>query len=450
MTDTAGLRETYPAPLNILTSHKLFDNVPDMTHGTDGFSQIREPAFVPFAKHRTPDWAMFRLPGRPLLAVQVNESAFGRPILDIATSLQVARRDNADVYFMPVSEEASKYRVNKELLTLECAGTRIVSHASMRGRIARRLWDLRRHAEPYLGALSRSRSVQGQSEWQPTFRRRLFGDAMPAVLSSEQVARSRRALSMAGLSDDMPIVTLHLRDQSHDAGDNLSQARIEAPSRRNTTVDTYLPAIEYLASKGFKIVRLGPSHETAIDHPAIINLSGVGADRPLLEIHALFHSRFFICSDSGPMLLPLLTGTPSLLTNGTHWACQYPLKKTDVYLLKSVRDNVTGKTLSVDDMFGEEFVAQGYTDRYTFLDNTPDDLLHAVQEIESILDGKQEMSSAQTAFKKKCERLGAVYQESDRLPAPVRSVFRKWANDDGFLGNGRIASAFLNKMSEPD
>jgi putative glycosyltransferase (TIGR04372 family) len=408
----------------------------------DGCPKLPADGYLPYFKHHTPNWCLIRFGPVRLLLVKPNERAYGRYLLDFATSYQVARIERAAVYFFPPSDQASEARINLVINQLLCEGIQRLPNGPFIDKVMSWLWRV------YVPVARKI--VDWRINDPPrTYRRRLLYERLPMSLPKDLEARAELLLAKLGVPREKPIVTLHLRDSTLDMLNQAGTDRRRLMGRRTVIPEDYFLALDYLHEKGFAIVRLGSPKMTRIRYPSLIDLTLTGDDRGLLEVYSLFRSTFFICTDAGPELLPVLAGVPKLVTNATHWAFLYPLREADVCLLKRIFDKEKNKFLDSSELFSLEFNEHCLNlDRYGYVMNSDTDILGAVKEMEGVLETGRPMSPSQKSFLSNAQDIASRYEQGKGITRGGARRFFKWGADQGFLGKGRIAQVFLDHNEE--
>jgi subfamily B ATP-binding cassette protein MsbA len=416
----------------------------DSTFNTtfDGGLRQGQVGYLPYFKHHTPNWGLIRFGPIRLLLVKPNERAYGQYILDFATSYHVARIEGAAVYFFPPSDQASSARKNQAISQLVCKGVKRLPNTPLIDNLMKGIWRL---------FIPAARKIVNRQCPDPprAYRRRLLYERLPMRLPNELETRAEVLLAKLGVPKEKPIVTIHLRESAHDLVEGKPALDVYLGGRRNVRLETYFPAFDHLQEKGYAVVRIGGPESKSIRRPGLIDLTQTGEDRALLEIYTLFRSTFFICTDSGPGLLPVLTGTPKLVTNGTHWAFLYPIWETDVCLLKRVFDKKKDKFLDPSELFSPEFNEHCLNlDRYEYVMNSDTDILEAIKEMEGVLETGRPMSPSQKSFLSTAQDIASRYEQGKGIASGRPRRFFKWGADQGFLGKGRIAQVFLDHNEE--
>ena len=419
-----------------------------------------------------------------LLLVRPNGMQYGHLALEILMGLAKARADRTDVCFL-----TSGHVVSPPLLELESSEVRIVRPASvvrwwLRGRwwaaevpeaaVVRRdaaleaLYhetgnELSRHIVDEsvpsdlrgllrglrLRIADRERRVRAERAIsKPYFLRRLIVDPVPVSLRPRFGDRARAALLELGIPADARLVTIHAREagfkrgmEVHEKHERLGKSWHRDDGTRNSRIDSYIPAVEHLASRGYRIVRIGDPTMTPLRHPAVVDLATSPSRSQAVEVECLLRSEFVLSGEAGPVGVSYLTNTPVLNVNVTDPISSYPVRKTGLYLLKHVVDVETRRELSAWDMLAVDYLSHVRdTARYRYQDNTSDEILAAVVEMLELLQGRMDETSVQRDYRQRATQAG------EELTAELPFV-RKWGPDDGFLGHGRMARICFDRAA---
>lgn len=118
---------------------------------------------------------------------------------------------------------------------------------------------------------------------------------------------ARDQLSKYGLSETDPIVGLHIRE--------LPAGKLD---HRTASLSRYLPAVDFLLKRGFKVVRFGSSWMTPLPKmDGLIDLARIPEHMNELDFAVLHSSEFLISTLSGPAVCANWMGIPTLVTNTT-------------------------------------------------------------------------------------------------------------------------------------
>ena len=253
-------------------------------------------------------------------------------------------------------------------------------------------------------------------------------------------ARAQELARRRGLLPGMPLVTLHVREARPES----EAARHQA---RNARIETYLPAIDELVTRGYRVVRIGDSTMTPVRHPGVDDLATSPERESLLEFWSIAHSRFLLASDSGPYLLSWLLEVPCLSVNIVNLVGVFPLRPNDLYLVKRLRDTSTGRDVPLREMLTERFVyslrRRLYKQRtLAYIDNSADDILDAVREMLAQLEKRTPETPSQAEFRVLVSSIRAGSLSRDKQ-------FDKTGLAEPFLGEGRVADSFASRFLDP-
>tara|TARA_R110000868_G_scaffold406832_2_gene687574 strand:+ start:94 stop:1353 length:1260 start_codon:yes stop_codon:yes gene_type:complete len=205
---------------------------------------------------------------------------------------------------------------------------------------------------------------------------------MPGDLTEEGDA----LLASMGYGDDRPMIVLHVRDMGY-------LPEMSYHSFRAAKIETYKPAIDYLVSKGYRVIRIGDKTSVKLEHesPLVVDLPHHPDYSDILDVCCMAKARFAITCSSGPESMARALGTPMLTLNG-YIQPDYWLNHDDVLLLKTYRDTATGEKISYDSMLSKNLFLETTTEGFeragiTLEDNTPHEILEAVQEMDMRISG---------------------------------------------------------------
>ncbi|MBI4887438.1 MAG: TIGR04372 family glycosyltransferase [Acidobacteria bacterium] len=281
----------------------------------------------------------------------------------------------------------------------------------------------------------------------PYFRRRLLRSPVPVRLRADVAARAAALAEELGIPRDAPLVTVHAREAGWKAGGREVQHKVsrvagERPrddATRNIRIETYVPAIDYLVSRGFTVVRLGDPSMRPVSRPGLIDVALDRRRTPALDVYCLLRSRFLMGGESGPSVFSLLTNTPTLTVNATDPVSSFPIRPDWLFTLKTVVDLETGQALDLEQRLTPRYIA-GLRDttRLRYVANTPVEILDAVRDMLAHLESPAPETPGQ-------ERVRQLVTDAVLDLAPRVGYVRKWGDDDGFLGDGRIAPSYVER-----
>ena len=211
---------------------------------------------------------------------------------------------------------------------------------------------------------------------------------VPLGFSDKTVAHCKAKLVGLGINPDRPFVTVHCRESGYWArnGDRTH-------STKNARIADYIPAINFLITAGFQVIRLGdPSMAKLPPREGVIDYAHTVAKDDFVDLYLLKHSAFMICTCSGPFAVAAMFHTPILATNyiPVHLL---PFAAHDRILLKKLRRKDNGNLLSLQEMldlpFGEFTYYMMERRGLEVVDNTPEEIVHAVQTMVAQLQNPQ-------------------------------------------------------------
>jgi putative glycosyltransferase (TIGR04372 family) len=252
--------------------------------------------------------------------------------------------------------------------------------------------------------------------------------------------RARADAKALGILDGSPIVCVHARESGfkqggkevHEKQRRQGKRRLRDDTVRNASIRTYFPVMRELVARGFIVVRIGDPSMEPVELPGVVDLARHERRSSLLEVSLLLRSQFLIAGESGPAGVSYLTNTPLLQVNATDPIGSYPIRSSGLLLLKHVRERKSGYRLQADELLSEQYLAHlRDTALYEYMDNTPEEISAAVNEMLALLDGDPD-DKAQVAFRSEATRVATAV-------VPGLWYLRKWQADTGFLGDGRLA-----------
>ena len=118
------------------------------------------------------------------------------------------------------------------------------------------------------------------------------------------------------------------------------------------------------------------------------------------------------------------------------------IRSNDRYIVKRVFDRVRGRCLSIAEQLSEAFICGPLDlDRYEWIDNTPDEILEAVEDMVVVLDGPHEpRTPAQKRHDQLLADLAARWKPDQGTSE--RLVFRRG-------GTGTISLGFAARYLDP-
>jgi putative glycosyltransferase (TIGR04372 family) len=254
-------------------------------------------------------------------------------------------------------------------------------------------------------------------------------------LRARDLAEVERLAGQAGLDPAAPIVTLHVRESGYRRRGADRQRHVDG--LRDASIETYRPALDWLLSQGYRVIRLGDRSMTPCAWPGVVDVATAPWRTDAFELWAMLRSRFFIASDSGPYFLSVLCDVPSVAVNVVQVG-YYTVRPHDRYICKHARDRRTGAVMGLDEMLTPEFMGSGLDgERWDWLDNSPDELLEAVQDMHALVTTPDlPRTSGQTRHDLLLDDLTKVWRPDRRNMAAL--LFRR-------RGRGTVSAGFSTR-----
>jgi len=196
-------------------------------------------------------------------------------------------------------------------------------------------------------------------------------------------------LASMGYGDNRPSVVLHVRDTGY---------LPEMPYHhfRACRIENYGPTIDHLVEKGYRIFRLGDQTSVRLKHPSplVVDLPHHPDYTDILDVTCIAQAKFSITCSSGPEAIAAVMNRPMVMVNGYCQPDHWPNAK-DLILFKNYRNKETGQLIGYDEILARDFfllkTVEGFDQAGVVLeDNSAEQILAAVMEMEARLDGRFE------------------------------------------------------------
>ena len=215
---------------------------------------------------------------------------------------------------------------------------------------------------------------------------------------------------------------------------------------RNSDIRNYTYAIDYLRSKNIKTVRMGAITETNFDYPNVVDYAN-NYRTEFMDVYLTSKCKFFCADLSGILSLPIIFSKPMLILNVTlltvkNDAYSFLSPSKDIGLLKKLWDKNKKKYMTLRDMLYSEtrftigkksgiassVLPEYYRRGIVPIDNTPEEILAAVKEMNERIDGT------------------VKYDALDiELQQRYREIVDNYPMKDNVLNNWRLGAAFLRE-----
>lgn len=215
-------------------------------------------------------------------------------------------------------------------------------------------------------------------------------------------------------------------------------------SYRNSSIENFFEAVDYLNGRSIQTVRMGSMVEKSWKYPNVIDYASSGYWSEFLDVYLTGNCKFFVSDLSGIMAFAILMARPMLLLNAALLTTRYDAPvfispERDVALLKKLWDKKNNRYLTIRDMLNfevnicrqEKNIAGAVYGEYhrreiVPVDNTPEEILAAVQEMNERIDGTIQ------------------YDDLDiELQERYREIVDNYPMRDNVLNNWRLGAKFL-------
>lgn len=258
-----------------------------------------------------------------------------------------------------------------------------------------------------------------QKEWEKA------GKAPLLELTSEDKEFGWSQLEKMGIPRGSWFVSVHVRDAGYKQGSHLAD---DSDSYRNADIDTYLMAMKTIVDRGGYVIRVGDSNmKTMPQMKGVFDyaLSDMRSNR--LDVFLFSQCRFFVGVSSGPILSPILFGTPAIMTNFMPVDGR-PHASNCLYMPKLLRYNDKNRLATFNEILstdiGRMFNNEGYVrNNIGVIDNTSEEINDVVVEMMDVLDKKLTYT-----------------QEDNELQEKLNVLYRQYS---GYGDMGRASKKFL-------
>jgi len=189
------------------------------------------------------------------------------------------------------------------------------------------------------------------------------------------------------------------------------------------------PAIDWLVSQGYSIVRVGHISDP-MGPRKLIDVPVAGPDAELIARVVMEKARFVVCDAGERQRQAVVINTPSLRLNAHDPFSAYPVRGNGVFTLATAVDLDSGRLLEPHELLTQTYLRQ--LRHYGSRPNRPEQVLSAVQEMhEGVTAGWREDANQ--------VRVRELVTDAGMSLASRIPLVAEWGPDDAFLGDGRLA-----------
>jgi len=245
-----------------------------------------------------------------------------------------------------------------------------------------------------------------------------------------------------GWSDGEPFVCLLVRDDEYLAQDSLhgngnprAYAGWSYHNYRNSDIDTYLPAIGWLAAQGVWVIRMGKLMAkplpTGMDH--VIDYAFDPGKSDLLDIWLFANCIGCVSTSTGPDVVSAIYGKPLLFVNALPLGLSLSWGRS-IWVPKPLRWAATGRALSASEHLANSWLTATEYEKagIKIVNLSSDEITAAVQEFWQRSSGSWKEAEE--------DQLRQVAYRNTFLKWPEFSTYNGWLHPDARVGTAWLRS----------
>ena len=252
----------------------------------------------------------------------------------------------------------------------------------------------------------------------------------------EETTEALEWLRSKGWKDGEPFVCLLVRDSTYLAnvlldGSPEAYELTAYHDYRDSDIDTYIPAIQWLSEQGVWVIRMGKLMEkplpTGMDH--VIDYAFDAGKSDLLDIWLFANCSGCISTASGPDMLASVYGAPQLLINALPLGA-FKSWNQGIWVPKRLKWVATGKELNVREYFENSWMtaAEYKTAGISIVDRSSEEITTAVQEFWKRYSGTWQDNVGDQERQNKFWEICRTW--------PEYSIHHGWIHQDARVGAG--------------
>ena len=226
-------------------------------------------------------------------------------------------------------------------------------------------------------------------------------DTMHVMENSKQVMKINKKdnrkgfdfLKSLGIKSNSKIVLINIRDQAY-------YNHKPSSDFRNSNIKNFIPAINYLTSKGFYVFRMGSKVNKPLNlkNNKFFDYSTNGMRSEFLDVFLAMNCYFCISTGSGFDALPMIARKPVLLASFSPIGYLWSFSNSTIHLFKHHYDVQRKKKLSLKEIFqlglSQSLNTQDYLIKgVKLIENSPLEIKNATREMLMYLKDKKKISN---------------------------------------------------------
>ncbi len=247
------------------------------------------------------------------------------------------------------------------------------------------------------------------------------------VIKNKDIEVGHKFLEKIGFKKDDWFVCIHARDSNYSLEKSNNDFGQEF---RNVSIESYVPAIEYIVQKGGKCIKMGHESSSKLKEiDGLYDYSSFNGKSDQLDVFLFSQCSFSLCCDSGVIELSNLFGTPAAITNLAPFSNSLHGVSQNICIPKLyLKDNklLPFKTIMESDMSNFRYNSQFKSSKIDLQDNSEDEILELTKEMYLYVNGSLTMDSSE-----------------EKLYADFKNLFKE--GHYMFGGKAKISKYFLKK-----
>jgi len=251
------------------------------------------------------------------------------------------------------------------------------------------------------------------------------------AFTDDEEAQGQRLLAGIGVKPGFPYVCFHARDQAYLNSGSSRQTPTEwiYHDFRDSNIFNYLAAAEYLTSIGLFAVRMGAVVEQGLGNvgQGIIDYA-TKYRSDFGDIYLSARCKFFLCSDCGISSLPWIFNVPVAWVNVVPPIGNAAWRHTDVFIPKKLWSCESKRLLTFRETIRASADRWHRAEQYAragleLIENTPEEILSLVKEMNQRLDGQWVTTDADDELQQRYRALIAPGSYCYGFPSRVGAEF---------------------------
>lgn len=251
----------------------------------------------------------------------------------------------------------------------------------------------------------------------------------------QELEHGKHVMAKLGMPPDAKFVCLLVRDHAYMTME-FPEGDHSHHNIRNANIQTYQKAALYLAEKGYYVLRMGKHVQQPFssEHPRIIDYAKHPLRSDFMDMYLSAHCYFFISTGSGLDSVACMFRRPKLITNITlpeNLSIWYPLY---FFICKKIRDKKNKRYLTfnkimemgmLDHNLGT--ISSDILKQYglELIENTEDEILDAVCDMEAQLKGTLQESEEDKIAQEKFKKIFSAVRENQNIFIKISPSFCK-------------------------